>query len=325
MANPDLLTRIIHPEDLDKWDAHRQESHNSPGPKTLEFRIIRKDGSVCWVEHVCQPVLGKKGLFQGVRAANRDITQRIETELERQHLREELARVSRFTTAGQLAASLAHELNQPLAAILCSAEAAERFLASNDGNMDEVRGALSDVQRDADRAGKVIQRLRALFHKTGREQSLLQLNDIIQETTDLLHGELVLKEVSIQLALDAKLPKIMGNRIELQQVILNLMVNALEAMGGLEPKQRQLRLLTYRADLQTIRLVVRDSGPGIPEAQLGRIFEPFFTTKATGMGIGLVISRSITEVHNGRLWAVNNRGRGTTFYLALPIHQEDPA
>ena len=196
------------------------------------------------MEHACQPVLGEDGVFLGIRASNRDITDRKEEELETQQLREELAHVTRVTTAGQLAASLAHELNQPLTAILCNAQTAQQLLAADPPNVAEVREALDDIAHDSERAGGVIQRLRALFNKTGQERSVLQINEIIQETLDLLRSEFVLKGIATQVHLEPALPEVLGNRIELQQVVLNLVVNAMEAMGECEPGQRQLQIAT---------------------------------------------------------------------------------
>lgn len=325
MADPTLMHRIVLPEDADLWQQHEQESLATSGPQTVQFRIRRKDGSVRWLEHACQPVLREDGVFLGIRANNRDITRRKEVEWETQRLREELAHMTRVTTAGQLAASLAHELNQPLTAILCNAQTAQQLLAPDPPNIAEVREALEDIAHDSERAGAVIRRLRALFNKTGHERSALQLNDIIQETLELLRSEVVLKGITTQVHLEPALPGVLGNRIELQQVVLNLVVNAMEAMSECEPGQRQLQIATGSENPREIHVSIRDAGPGIRVQPISRLFEPFFTTKANGLGMGLAISQSILEAHDGSLRAVNNPDRGATFHLTLPIHHGKPA
>jgi C4-dicarboxylate-specific signal transduction histidine kinase len=277
---------------------------------------------VGWVEHAWQRVLGEDGMFLGIRASNRDISDRKEKDLQNQHLREELAYVTRVTTAGQLSASLAHELRQPLTAIQCNVQAAERFLAAGPPDLAEVQEALRDIRSDSERAGGVIQRLRAMFHKTGLAHGALRLNDMLQETTDLLHSEFVLQETPVQLELAPGLPSVWGNRIELQQVVLNLIVNALEAMAVLPRASRGVQVRTCRENTDSVRVSIGDSGPGIPEAELSRLFEPFFTTKAAGMGMGLAICHGIIEAHGGRLWAVNNPEGGATFHLTLPTPPE---
>lgn len=252
-----------------------------------------------------------------------DITERRAAETEREKLREELARVTRITVAGQLAAALAHELNQPLGAIVCNAQAATQYLGKEPPRATEVREILEDIELDAKRAGDVIHRLRALFHKGEQEQSALQLGPVVEETVKLLNSEFVLKGAAVELDLDKSLPKVLGNHIQLQQVVINLVVNALDAMAACEPSARTLRITTLSPDPQTVRLSVRDAGTGLSAEQLDRLGEPFYTTKAAGMGMGLAISRSILEAHGGRLWAENNPEGGATFHVILPAAPEN--
>lgn len=320
IADPMLLHRIVHPEDSATWQAHHCDGFQGPPSQMVQFRIRKKDGSGAWVEHACQTVSGPEGAFLGIRANNRDITLRRISEMESQRLREELARVTRITTAGQLSASLAHELSQPLAAIRCNALAAEQLLTSGAMDLHEIRAALKDIQADSERAGRVIQRLRAWFKKSSHARNALQVNDVVQETVGLLHSELVLKGITLQLALDPLLPEVWGNRVELQQVVLNLAMNALEAMAHLEPGQRLLRISTWRGDSARVHTAVHDCGSGIPEAMRNRLFEPFVTTKSAGMGMGLAISQTIIEAHGGRLRAKNNPDRGATFEIILPAY-----
>ncbi len=316
----EVLSQIIHPEDREIWRRHDCEAKAQPAPRPIAFRIHRKDGEVRWLEHSCQPVIGSEGQFLGVRASNRDVTERKQAETAMHQLREELAHVTRVTTAGQLAASLAHELNQPLTAIRCNAETAQKLLAADPPDVAEVREALDDIAHDSERAGEVIQRLRAMFKKTAHEWSVLQINEIIHETLDLLHSEAVLKRITTTVHLEPALPKVRGNRIELQQVLLNLVANAMDALSECEPGRRNLRLTTGCDGCGQILISVCDSGPGIGEQARSRLFEPFFTTKASGMGMGLTISHSIVEAHGGDLRAVNNPDRGATLHLTLPIH-----
>ncbi len=323
MEDPKLLQQIVHPQDRELYEAHNREVVEAPGPKAVQFRIRRKDGVVRWLEHLCQPVVEQDGTFLGARGSNRDITRRIEAAMEKERLHQELSQVARVTTAGQLAASLAHELNQPLAAIYCNAKAAERFLAGATPDLGEVKEALGDIQEDSTRAGQIIHRLRAMFNKTGQERSPLQLNEVIQETIGLLRSELVLKGVALEAVLEPGLPEIDGHRVELQQVMLNLAMNAIEAMAGQPAPTRQLLIATHREEAPpAIRTAIRDTGPGIPEANLGDLFKPFYTTKTTGMGMGLVICQNIVQAHGGRLWAANNQDRGATFFLILPVTPE---
>jgi signal transduction histidine kinase len=181
---------------------------------------------------------------------------------------------------------------------------------------------LDDVEADGKRAGEVIHRLRALYQKTGQEWSSLQVNEIIQETANLLHSEFLFKEAALQLELDATLPRVQGDSIELQQVLINLIVNALDALNCQQPGSRQLNIRTECDAPNTVRISIRDSGSGLTPEQLEHLGEPFFTTKPAGMGMGLAICHSIIEAHGGRMWAENNPDRGATFHLTLPVFSD---
>ncbi len=317
-ADPSLLRRLILPEDLPTWDAHECAAFNEQLVREIQFRIRRKQGDIRWIDHTCREVTGQKGEFLGIRASNRDVTERKLAEMETQRLREELNRFSRITAAGQLAASIAHELTQPLGAALCNSQAAETWLKQQPTQLNEALDALTDIQSDCRRAGAVIQRLRSLFQKGELALVPLQLNDVIRGSLELVHSELVFKDVRIHLDLDPDLPPIMGNLVELQQVILNLVINAIDAMFSQNSQERLLSVRTWSESSETVRASFADSGSGLSPDQLSRIFEPFFSTKASGMGMGLAICHSIIEEHDGRLWAVNNPERGACFHLALP-------
>ena len=247
---------------------------------------------------------------------------RRQSEIETQQLRQDLAHVSRVATIGQLTTSLAHELNQPLTAILSNAQAAQRFLAADPVDLEEVREILKDIVDDDKRAGEVIHRLRNLLKKGNPELRALDLNETVGEVARLVSGDALVRGVSIQLALAPGLPPVRGDRVPLQQVVLNLVLNGMDAMRESSPQDRILVLQTVKESSTAVRVAVRDSGVGVSEGNRDYIFQAFYTTKADGMGMGLAIARSIVEAHGGRLEAHSNLGGGATFSFTLPIGEE---
>lgn len=240
-------------------------------------------------------------------------------ELEAERCRQELAHALRVATIGELAPSIVHELNQPLTSVLMNACAAERFLAADPPNLDEVRMILRDIVDDDRRAGEVIRRLWTLL-KSGTVEPLdVDLNLTVAEILKLLAGEAGRRGVTLESDLAGNLPPVRGDRVQLQQVVLNLVVNGMDAMGGVESRERRLTIRTHVTDERTAGLEVRDRGTGIDGTTLDRIFQPYFTTKRDGLGMGLSIARSIIEAHGGRIWATNNPGPGATFSLTLPL------
>ena len=233
-------------------------------------------------------------------------------------LREELAHVGRVSTIGELTASLAHELGQPLTAILSNAEAAQRLLESHDADLQEVQAILQDIVADDQRACEVIARLRGLLKRGRLERTALDLNEVTREVARLVRGDAIAREASIHLELAPELPPVLGDRVELQQVLLNLILNGLDAMRQTSPEERVLILRTAPDAAGGVRVIVQDTGSGIDPASLDRVFEAFHTTKPAGLGMGLAIARSIVEAHGGRLDAENNPGRGAAFTFALP-------
>jgi two-component system sensor kinase FixL len=223
---------------------------------------------------------------------------------------------------GELAASLAHELNQPLAAILSNAQAALRFIAGDSSNIDEVRDILEDIVADDRRAGEVIHRLRSLFKKGELERTEVDINELVQDVVSLIHNEAIIRNISIETMLENSLPHVLGDRIHLQQVIINFILNASEAMMEVDDAPRKILISTNKENELMIKVGIRDSGIGISEDNFNKIMEPFYTTKPEGMGMGLSINRSIIEAHAGRLWAENNPDKGATFYFTLPIYEE---
>jgi PAS domain S-box-containing protein len=250
-------------------------------------------------------------------ALARDVTEQHRAEMETQLLRQELAHYSRVETVSALTASIAHELNQPLAAILSNAQAALRLMRGGSLDLKELREILDDIVADDNRAAAVIRSVRSLLKKDECESHPLLLNDLITDVLPIVRNDALIKGVSITLDLSSPMPPVKGNRIQLQQVILNLVINAFEAIEASEG-HRNLVIRTRQGE-GTMILDVSDSGPGIPSDKIVSIFEPFVTTKTTGLGIGLPLSRSIVTAHEGRLWAENNSEGGATFHMALPV------
>jgi signal transduction histidine kinase len=244
-------------------------------------------------------------------------------ELEAQRLRQDLAHIGRVSAMGELTASLAHELNQPLTAILSNAQAAQRLLAADAVNLGKIREILNDIVADDKRAGGVIRRLRSLLKKGDLEFAALDLNETASEVALLMRNDAVVRNVTMSLDLATDLPKVRGDRAQLQQVVLNLVLNGLEAMGEPHTGGRTLLIRTARDGPAAVRLAVQDSGIGIDEANVDRLFQPLHTTKADGLGMGLAIARTIVEAHGGRLRAANNVQGGATFHFTVPVDTED--
>ena len=231
----------------------------------------------------------------------------------------QIARIARITTMGELAASIAHELNQPLGSIVMSGDACLRWLSAKPANLDEVRQAVEAIIRDGTRASAVLVRTRGLLRRGERLRERLTVNDVIREVIALLDDELRRNSVSLQIDLPGAIPRVVVDRVLLQQVILNLIMNAIEAMRSVSDRARVLRIRTEKQPSGNIAVFVQDSGVGLDPKHASRIFEAFYTTKAEGIGMGLTISRSIVEAHGGRLWAVADDGLGSTFCFTLPI------
>ena len=238
----------------------------------IQFRIRARDGKILWIDHASQPVIDETGHFQGYRVSNRDVTERRKAELEAQQRRDELAHVTRVAAMGELTSSLAHELNQPLAAILNYANAAQRFLSGGEPNLGKVREALTGIARDDKRASDVIRKVRALLKKEEPHYTLLDMNSVIEETLMLIGEELNRKGSTVVIDLDPGIASVTGDRVQLQQVLLNLIINAVAAMRDVDPGSRKLVIKTEKFEDKNVRVSVSDSGPGIDEARKDRHF-----------------------------------------------------
>jgi PAS domain S-box-containing protein len=323
LRRPSLLRDIIASEDRDGWDHHNCNSRKDPSGREFQFRIKRPDGSIRWIEHACQPVTDDAGEFIGVRASNRDITQRRQAEMSEQQHREQLAHVTRVATLGELTASLAHEVNQPLNAVMNNAQAALRFLHREQPDLEEVGEALGDIVQDGKRASEVIQRLRQFLRPGEMHAQAVDINQVIKETTALTRNEFQSSNIRLRFLLTDNLPPVWADRIQIQQVVLNLLMNAKEAMDQAGTNPREILVMTEQEDEGIVKVSFLDRGPGLTSENLQKIFEPFYTTKTAGMGLGLAISRSIIASLGGRVWAMPNPDQGATLAFALPIFKGD--
>jgi two-component system, LuxR family, sensor kinase FixL len=309
----------LHPEDRERSARLWKQAMTQKRMYENEFRVHARDGSYRHFHVQAVPIVAlDRRVHEWVGAAV-DITERREAALEAQRHLNQLAHIARVTTMGELAASLAHELNQPLTAILSNAQAAQRFLATDPADLGEVRDILRDIVDDNNRAGEVIRRLRELAKKGDLKVAMLDLPALVRDVVLLIHSDAVLHNVNVVLEVNSAAPQIRGDKVQLQQVILNLLLNAFQAMKDCPVNERQVTIRTELGDDHIAIVAVHDRGVGLGGDELEKIFQPFYTTKDNGLGMGLAISRSIVEAHGGRLWAQNNSDRGATFFFTVPV------
>jgi C4-dicarboxylate-specific signal transduction histidine kinase len=314
----ELIFERIHPEDTAFVRELISTATQARKHFDFEHRLLMPNDSVKYLHIVAHAVDNSSGDLEYVGAVS-DVTERVRADQEREMLRQahaDLARVSRVTTMGELTASLAHELNQPIAAAVTDATTCLSWLNREHPDTQEACEAASRMVTDATRAAEIISRIRLMFTKGTPERTLVDINEVILEMIALLHNEITRNSVSIQTMLAEDILQIMGDRIQLQQVIMNLIVNSIEAMKEVDGR-RELVLKSQGAEKQQITVSVSDTGVGLPQGP-NRIFDAFFTTKLHGTGMGLRISRSIIESHGGHLWAADNLPRGASFCLTLP-------
>jgi PAS domain S-box-containing protein len=314
----DQWLQRIHPEDREKLKLANERTLLNKVNCDVEFRIVKPDGTVKHIHGIGHPVLSPSGELVQVVGTMVDVTERKRAEEARERLRQveaDLAHINRVSTMGELTASLAHEIKQPIGAAVTNAEACVRFLDRDQSDLPEARVAALEMAKDARRAANVIDRVRLLYQKGSPQLDVVDVNEVIEEMVVMLQNEAKRHSVTIHTDLTGKLPQATADRVQLQQVLMNLMLNGIEAM---QDTNGELSVKSQLADDGQLLISVADTGVGLPAENVNKIFDAFFTTKSQGSGLGLAIARSIVKSHGGRIWAAANSGRGATFYFTLP-------
>ena len=314
--------RTMHPEDvpraLEKWARDRAAGRSFED----EMRLRRADGEYCWFLVRTVPQFDEQGNILKWYGTSTDIEDRKRAEEALRETQAVLAHVARASIIGELTASIAHEVNQPLGGIVTNAEAALRWLSDDSPNLDEAREALQRIVRDGSRASEVVARIRSLLQSGKTIKTQFGLDEVIREIVALTKAEAQRRRVSVQTWLGPDLPQVTADRVQVQQVLMNLVMNSLDALSGVADRPRILTIQAGTDSPRSVRVAVQDTGPGIDPQRTKDIFEPFYTTKPHGLGLGLCISRSIIEAHGGRLRAIPNEGPGVTFQFTLPANDD---
>jgi len=316
------ILQRIHSEDREAVRMLLARAIENNGSYEAEYRLILPNGEMHWIASHGRVEFDVNGKPILVRGLSHDITERKAAEQETQSLRDEIAHVGRVSMMGQLASALAHEISQPLGAILRNAEAAELFLQNASPDLDEIRAILDDIKKDDQRAGSVIDRMRGLLKRHSLEKRPVEVGELVGDTVALVRADAVARQVKLELEIQDGLPLVSADRVHLQQVLINLIFNGMDALNKLTLEDPRVRVTAQFDGGQAVEIAVSDDGHGIPANKLVHIFDPFFTTKPNGMGMGLPISRTIIEAHGGRIWAENNNGGGAVFRFTLPILDE---
>jgi PAS domain S-box-containing protein len=316
----DMVLQRVHPEDRAFVQRTIGRASSEGKDFDYEYRLLMPDGSVKHVHVVAHAVRHHGDQLEFIGALM-DVTATKRAEEELHKTQTELAHVTRVTTLGELSASIAHEVNQPLAAVVTNAEACVRWLDRETPDLDEARYAVKQIVNDGHRAGDVIRRVRALVNKVNTQKAPLEVNDVVNEVVALMRRELLSHRVSLRMELAPALPAVLADRVQLQQVIINLVMNGIEAMQPLTDRLRELVIRSHQDEANQVVIAVADRGVGISAENADQLFNAFFTTKSSGIGMGLSICRSIIEAHGGRISAANNDGPGATFQFTLPLHQ----
>ena len=309
--------------DEEVWRKHREMLDAHLPFRDFELARPGAYGSKRYVSVSGLPMFDERGRFVGYRGVGRHITERKRAEEALRTAQAELTHANRVVTMGQLTASIAHEVSQPIAATVLNAQAALRWLGAQPPDLNEVRQILGRIVDDSSRAGDVIGRIRALIKKAPPRTESLEINEAIREVVALTHGEAMHNGVSVRTQLADGLPRVRADRVQLQQVVLNLIINAVEAMRDAGEETRELLISTVADPSNGVRVSLQDSGPGLQPASLERLFEAFYTTKPSGLGMGLPICHSIIEAHGGRIWAAVNEPRGAVFHFTLPLERDE--
>jgi PAS domain S-box-containing protein len=320
----DLVLERTHPDDRGFFKRLLERVAQNRQNWEIEHRLLLPDGSIKHIDVVAHATGDAPDRLEYVGALM-DVTGTRRAQEALQRAQAELAHVTRVTTLGELTASIAHEVNQPLAAIVTNGEATLRWLANETPDLGETRGAIERIIKDAHRASEVIKRLRELARKSEPQMAALDINDVIADVVALVQREVIKNCVRLRLDLDKSIRPVTGDRVQLQQVLINLLMNGIEAMGAVNERPRELVVRSGPREAGRVLVAVRDSGIGIEPEQMDRMFVAFVTTKPDGLGMGLSICRSIIEAHGGELWAISNDDAGATFQFTLPMHRESAA
>jgi PAS domain S-box-containing protein len=319
IPNREAVWQRIHPDDVDRVNENTERGVREKTSFTNAFRFVLPDGTVKHIESINHPVFSASGELLEIVGTPVDVTERKRTEEAYREAQKELAHANRVTTMGQLTASITHEVNQPITAVTTYALAARRFLKAEPPNFHEVDDALSLIIKEGYRAGEVVERVRALIKKVPPRKDAVAIDDAILEVIALTRAEAANNSVSVRTQFAEDLPCVQGDRVQLQQVMLNLIVNAIQAMSGIGEGSCELQISIDAVPSEgSVRVGVRDTGPGLSPESFSRLFEPFYTTKPEGMGMGLSICRSIIEAHGGLLWATRCEPRGALFQFTIP-------
>jgi signal transduction histidine kinase len=319
----DVIDQRLHPDDRERVHGVRADAVRDKVDLEHEYRILRPDGTVRHVQATCHPVLDGDGHVVEVLGTVRDVTEQRRAERALREAQATLAHVTRVTTLGEVTASIAHEVNQPLLGIVTSASSCARWLAAQPPNLPRARRALDRIMKAGTRASAVIDRVRTLVTRQPLRAEPVDLNEIVHDVIAMVRHELQRSGISLKTRLAEELPAVPGDRVQLQQVLLNLILNAIEATRGIEGRSRQVWVVSRLEAGKAVHLEVRDSGIGLAADAQARVFEAFYTTKPSGLGMGLSISRSIVEAHGGRISARPHAPHGAIFQFSLPLVSED--
>jgi PAS domain S-box-containing protein len=314
----DRLQRMMHPDDIESLRSVLRAATASGDEHEVHFRILRPDGSARWISALGRSEPDARGRMLLIRGVLRDVTEQFRARQQVEDLQRELAHAGRVSVLGTLSSSLAHELSQPLSAIMLNTRTAAMMLDKPDADLEELRQILDDIQRDDRRAAEVIDRLRSLLKRRNLDFAPVSVEGLLSETSALLKSDAIARDVTLEFTSDAGVPMVHGDKVHLSQVLINLIINGMDAVADRPAGSRHVSIRGYLAQAGWVELEIRDSGGGIPSDAIERIFEPFYTTKAAGMGMGLSVSRTIVEAHGGSLWAENGPDGGAILRVRLP-------